>query len=285
VTAPAHYDALVNVYAQLHGDKTFTLLPPESHRKLYLYSYLHPSRESSQIQDLSPPAAAFPSFRRANAYTVTLHPGDVLVIPPMWFHEVVCMSEACISAYTPRPFTIPTRAKLLEMMDLPFPKLGLEPQAYLVALRHFVVELVDRIGDPERETHGNAGALLLSEMHAQRHLFAQGASFATPADAQTTEVVELLEKTCERLEHSWRLQGVAGLEEMFKAGVDVRAVALEAGIQRAVGALLDATAPVQGERSRQAVRELITLDVVEELLVYSLGSAHAAFEFTRTCLQ
>ena len=110
VTTPLHYDAVHNAYAQLRGQKHFTLVPPLYWRCLHLFPGIHPSARMTQIPWESV-AEPVPSLKplvdqlHANArqherwacselmdsrvvQEVTLKAGEILYLPPFWFHRV-----------------------------------------------------------------------------------------------------------------------------------------------------------------------------------------------------
>ena len=92
VIAHCHYDGYHNFYAQLYGTKKFTLFQPDNWPGLYPYPFLHPSHAQSQVNlsdslDLS----VFPLAGKARALEVVLRPGDLLYMPPLWFHLVESM--------------------------------------------------------------------------------------------------------------------------------------------------------------------------------------------------
>eukprot|EP01047_Picozoa_sp_COSAG01_P014320 COSAG01_NODE_695_length_14201_cov_10.521875_6_plen_109_part_00 len=93
---------LQNFFVQLHGRKRFFLLPPAAAVFLYTFPRLHPSYRQVQT-DLAAPASFtalaqdFPRLHRLleskrtlgkelDALEFVLEPGDVLYIPPYWFH-------------------------------------------------------------------------------------------------------------------------------------------------------------------------------------------------------
>lgn len=93
VVAHCHYDGYHNFYAQLSGIKKFTLLNPTNWPGLYPYPFLHPSHAQAQVNvsDLED-VRRFGLVRRVEAQEVVLEPGDLLYIPPLWFHEVESLS-------------------------------------------------------------------------------------------------------------------------------------------------------------------------------------------------
>ncbi len=84
-----HYDALHNMYIQIRGQKKFTLYPPSWWRFLYLYPRLHACHRTSQVDPTSVDKKLFPQFQteEKGPQQITLHEGDILYIPPYWFHE------------------------------------------------------------------------------------------------------------------------------------------------------------------------------------------------------
>ena len=103
VVTPLHYDYYHNFYHQLHGTKTFLLFPPSAHAALHLFPALHPAHRSTQLRPWHnrtvPPSHIWrkrPKFPQdvgegegvPVGHEVTLHPGDVLFVPALWFHQV-----------------------------------------------------------------------------------------------------------------------------------------------------------------------------------------------------
>jgi len=89
VTAQTHYDSPHNLYVQIYGHKTFILSPPRISSKIYLYPSRHPSYRQSQVNFDNPDIKLFPEFKNIPAIQVTLSPGDVLYLPPFWYHRVI----------------------------------------------------------------------------------------------------------------------------------------------------------------------------------------------------
>lgn len=88
VIAHCHYDGYHNMYVQLYGKKKFTLFQPSQWSNLYPYPFLHPSHAQSQVNLSDADMERFPRVQQARAVEVVLVPGDVLYMPPLWFHHV-----------------------------------------------------------------------------------------------------------------------------------------------------------------------------------------------------
>jgi hypothetical protein len=119
ISSPLHYDAAHNAYLQVSGRKRFLLFPHNVSDALYSYPRLHPSTRQSMInvrnvlsgkrEGNSDYAAAFPQFfKRVNNATlapmeVLLSPGDVLYIPPYYWHRasVPCLQDDATDGTSP----------------------------------------------------------------------------------------------------------------------------------------------------------------------------------------
>ena len=88
VIAHCHYDGYHNMYVQLYGKKKFTLFRPSQWTNLYPYPFLHPSHAQSQVNLSDADLERFPQVQQAHAIEAVLIPGDVLYMPPLWFHHV-----------------------------------------------------------------------------------------------------------------------------------------------------------------------------------------------------
>eukprot|EP00908_Phaeocystis_cordata_P013113 Transcript_24146.p2 GENE.Transcript_24146~~Transcript_24146.p2 ORF type:complete len:431 (+),score=173.19 Transcript_24146:125-1294(+) len=111
-----HYDASANFFVQLHGTKRFELWPPERWPSMALHPKDHPAYRQSQLDsgeavpplpgcpaDVSAPAALRAALRGlggaerpacAAARVATVAPGEVLYVPPFWFHRVASLSAS-----------------------------------------------------------------------------------------------------------------------------------------------------------------------------------------------
>lgn len=77
-----HFDLSHNLFFLAAGQKTFRLLPPSAHHRLRLHPSWHGSHLAAQVR----PTDA--EFGALGGYEVTLRAGDVLYLPPGWFHHV-----------------------------------------------------------------------------------------------------------------------------------------------------------------------------------------------------
>eukprot|EP00732_Lithocolla_globosa_P002087 Lithocolla_globosa_v1_NODE_1252_length_2731_cov_28.184604.p1 type:complete len:453 gc:universal NODE_1252_length_2731_cov_28.184604:1273-2631(+) len=90
VTAHAHYDPFHNMFVQIVGRKHVTLFPPKDFNHLQLYPTQHPYRRQSMlnIENATLRDNKDDILGTMNPLQVTLEPGDLLYIPPFWFHHV-----------------------------------------------------------------------------------------------------------------------------------------------------------------------------------------------------
>lgn len=105
VEAGTHYDAQHNFFFQSFGEKRFLLSSPSSLYEQYLFPRLHPSDRQSRVdwesfigKPVSLLDKEFPRHRDIPLISATLSPGDILYIPPFWFHRVQALSSISISA-------------------------------------------------------------------------------------------------------------------------------------------------------------------------------------------
>eukprot|EP01102_Stenamoeba_stenopodia_P012563 TRINITY_DN3986_c0_g1_i3.p1 TRINITY_DN3986_c0_g1~~TRINITY_DN3986_c0_g1_i3.p1 ORF type:complete len:383 (-),score=81.53 TRINITY_DN3986_c0_g1_i3:603-1607(-) len=93
VTTQIHFDLDENFHLQITGNKRFLLVPPSEHNKLYLYPRTHPSYRRSMADLDAIDENKFPDMSKVKgAVEVTLNPGELLYIPPLWFHHVTNMN-------------------------------------------------------------------------------------------------------------------------------------------------------------------------------------------------
>ena len=98
VCASSHYDTSHNFFFQVYGEKEFLLFPPEDVWRMYLHSSLHPYYRSSQILiNQTDTMSQAPLLHHHQGLSVRLQAGDMLYLPPYWFHHVQSMSPSSLS--------------------------------------------------------------------------------------------------------------------------------------------------------------------------------------------
>lgn len=84
-----HRDLANNIVVQCDGAKEFTLVSPADDAFVYPRPGFRRVADFSQIGSVkSVDLDQFPRFREAKPIVVELRPGDVLFVPPFWWHEV-----------------------------------------------------------------------------------------------------------------------------------------------------------------------------------------------------
>ena len=96
-----HYDANINFFQQIKGSKQFYLISPKYWDKMHVFPRLHPSDRQSQINfdDHIDPTShrdlVWASKLDPDAFLLgEVEEGDMLYLPPFWFHEVVTISKS-----------------------------------------------------------------------------------------------------------------------------------------------------------------------------------------------
>eukprot|EP00467_Chlorarachnion_reptans_P004694 CAMPEP_0114512348 /NCGR_PEP_ID=MMETSP0109-20121206/14925_1 /TAXON_ID=29199 /ORGANISM="Chlorarachnion reptans, Strain CCCM449" /LENGTH=491 /DNA_ID=CAMNT_0001692021 /DNA_START=106 /DNA_END=1581 /DNA_ORIENTATION=+ len=98
VVTPAHFDEMHNFFMQVHGTKTFTLLPPTAWAALRLYPKFHHQHRNVRLDlENEKIMKKLLSSSKLGAKTVTLGKGQILYVPPLWFHRVETKSPVSIS--------------------------------------------------------------------------------------------------------------------------------------------------------------------------------------------
>lgn len=91
VTAYTHYDTSHNLHAMVQGKKKFILFQPCAYSELELHPCLHQFYRQVHTDVLDP--EVFQSLR-LKPVEITLNPGEVLYIPPYWFHCVITLENS-----------------------------------------------------------------------------------------------------------------------------------------------------------------------------------------------
>ena len=96
-TAAIHFDMSHNIAACMVGKRRFTLFPPDQIANLYPGPlFPTPAGQVVSMVDLhDPDLDRYPRFAKAleAAQVAELEPGDVLVYPAMWWHQVDALDD------------------------------------------------------------------------------------------------------------------------------------------------------------------------------------------------
>jgi len=101
-----HYDWWHGWLTQTIGRKRVLLLPPGESRYLYCHSPFFGALDRGLTRlppDLETLTGEFPDTRLAKRYDILLEPGDMLYIPPFWWHEVYYLDHAISFGFRFKP--------------------------------------------------------------------------------------------------------------------------------------------------------------------------------------
>ena len=99
VTASLHMDTYENFFVQLNGKKRFYLFNPNQYQHVKLHPFLHPSYAQSQLMLNTILLEEEDNQVNNNNNKLTgieaiLNSGDVLYIPPLYFHHVTSLTTS-----------------------------------------------------------------------------------------------------------------------------------------------------------------------------------------------
>lgn len=88
-----HHDPYYNLLVQVVGQKYIRLYSPSESEKLYPFQgrMLH---NSSQVDVENPDFSKFPLFEKAPFQETILQPGEMLFIPPKYWHYIRSLSTS-----------------------------------------------------------------------------------------------------------------------------------------------------------------------------------------------
>lgn len=152
--AAAHYDISNNIACCVAGRRRFTLFPPDQIANLYP-GPLEPTpggQVVSMVDPAAPDFARYPGYRDALAAAIVaeLEPGDALIYPALWWHQVEALADFNIlvnywwndaPAHADNPQTTLLHA-LLSLRDRP----AAEKAAWRALFDHYVFGPADQAG-------------------------------------------------------------------------------------------------------------------------------------------
>ncbi|CAG9784896.1 unnamed protein product [Diatraea saccharalis] len=89
--SPLHHDSKKNLLTQVVGEKQIFLFSPQDSEYLYPHDHelLH---NTSKVDPRHPDLLKYPKYKDAKVYYCVLSPGQMLYIPPKWWHFVESLS-------------------------------------------------------------------------------------------------------------------------------------------------------------------------------------------------
>eukprot|EP00026_Physarum_polycephalum_P008946 Phypoly_transcript_09053.p1 GENE.Phypoly_transcript_09053~~Phypoly_transcript_09053.p1 ORF type:complete len:477 (-),score=74.61 Phypoly_transcript_09053:15-1313(-) len=171
---PIHIDSDHNFYVHISGRKRFILFPPTEWKNLYMYPRLHPQFHKAQVEFEHPDLARFPNYANAKGYEALLEPGDVMYVPPYWWHHVESITP-CVSLASWSQGPIARLMKPVYERELAFENLK-DPKQRLVAVRLHIEILLKTIfrGD---EAKRYLDAVVAYRWEPLKHLFVDTPSY------------------------------------------------------------------------------------------------------------
>ncbi|MEH2290139.1 cupin-like domain-containing protein [Nostoc sp.] len=93
-TTVLHFDGFHNIFVQIRGRKRILLFPPSNYLSFYPpLEDSHGLADYSKVDPNLPNLELFPKFPWQEKIEVILQPGEMLYIPPYWWHHVTALEE------------------------------------------------------------------------------------------------------------------------------------------------------------------------------------------------
>lgn len=96
LTVPMHYDPVEQLHWVLQGKKTFICFRPGI-RDYYPNGAFSKGPFMSQVDPEEPDLEAFPRFGRTTAVEIVVEAGELMYVPPFWWHQVRSEAELNVS--------------------------------------------------------------------------------------------------------------------------------------------------------------------------------------------
>lgn len=140
-----HFDQDYNVFVQMVGRKRFTLFPPSETPHLHPYPRAHPLWHKSRLDFDRPDLARFPDYIHAHGEEAELEPGDLLYVPPYYWHHVETLTTPSVSLSTlSHDDSTRNAMSVIYKMDHKFDRLA-EKRGQMFALRLYLDLLVHEV--------------------------------------------------------------------------------------------------------------------------------------------
>lgn len=88
IRTPLHRDLPRNLFAQVFGEKTVILIPPSERRHIPTHGMFSGAPNFSTIDAEAPDLERHPNFARVQRFSCVVHAGEILYIPPLWWHQL-----------------------------------------------------------------------------------------------------------------------------------------------------------------------------------------------------
>jgi Cupin-like domain len=93
-----HWDAAQNLLCQVRGQKRLVLFEPSETPYLYPFDVHSKTPHISHIRDIdNVNVNEFPKFSKAKSIECTINPGEMLFLPPFWWHHVYSIGQLNIA--------------------------------------------------------------------------------------------------------------------------------------------------------------------------------------------
>jgi hypothetical protein len=96
ISVPLHYDPVEQLHWVLHGRKRFLCFRPGV-RDYYPYGAFSNAPIMSRVDAEAPDLQVFPRFGHTTAVEIEVGAGELLYLPPFWWHQVISLEDLNVS--------------------------------------------------------------------------------------------------------------------------------------------------------------------------------------------